>query len=232
MGKEVVIGKNHFKVGGTQYFRKLSGVIQLGSYGKKTKSAIAVNGLNSDGVLSSAHNLAITMEPAISINSAKTSSNAFSANVDFQYASVNGSGFLDVNWGRDVGHDLVLVKFVITSIHDLVECMNLDQACQTSLKQAKSNGRVITQAFVIVRASHYDNSWRDAKWNALLQGNVGEMTLNGTLSGGTKGGKTLTVEVGAGSVFAYGLRKPIWDKKNISKTSRIIWADADEWGIN
>lgn len=223
---EVTIKKNHFIYNGVKYFRKAAESLNLGSYGNKDKNVFVSNGLIHDDTVKGKFPVKPVTE--IKLQNAKTDNNAFSVGGTFTTAKVNGKGGVKVNWTKDELRNLSLIKIDITSESTLRKLANDDKNCFNKLKDVK-NGRIADQIFVIVESNLIQNASITASGSADVSVLNDKFSINLAGSAGHTG--SLTLEVSAGSVFAYALRKPKFDTRMKKNAKKIENLDRDEWGL-
>jgi hypothetical protein len=224
---EVSIKKNHFSYGGTKYFRKAAESLNLGSYGNKVKNIFVANGLIHDDTVKGV--LPVKAVTSFSLSTASTATNSFGVDGKFVTAKVNGQGGINVNWTKEELRDLSLIKIDITSEKQLRDNSNADTNCFRQLRD-HNNGRICDQIFVIVSSNLIQNASFSAGIDANISVSNSKFTLN--LAGATANTSSLTLEVSAGSVFAYALRKPDFDKLIKKNAKKIDQLTRDEWGVN
>lgn len=224
---EVTIKKNHFTYNGTKYFRKAAESLNLGSYGNKDKNVFVSNGLIHDDTVKGSFPVKAVTE--IKLQNAKTSKNSFDVGGTFVTAKVNGKGGAKVGWTKDQLRDLSLIKIDITSESELRKLANNDRNCFNKLKSVK-NGRITDQIFVIVESKLIQNASFNASGSADVSILNDKFSIN--ISGSTSNTNTLKLDVSAGSIFAYALRKPKFDTRIKKKANKIENLDRDEWGLS
>lgn len=199
---------NHFLFKGARYFSTKAENIHLGTYGRKATPLLSPNYLDPNRRFKFKDTMVERVEP-ISITIENTTD--FNANIAGKIKVVDGEVSVDVN--KFGTAELVVIKFHILS-GPLMDAFNSDS---TELKRLKKirNARIANQVFVVVSAEMARKVTSATELSA--------KTIDGTvkITGSVNTSNDTTISFSEGTILAYGLVKPIWDKQK-EKIERMV----------
>jgi len=205
------------------YFLASAENVTLGSYGEKKTPVGKPNYLLKERDFDLSGVLINSVEK-IKLDVSKTKKGDFSLSGNAKAADGN----VGVSYDNFKNASLVLMKFSI-SLGETRDLFNSDNnKSKTAIKELKvmKKPRIVNQVFVIVSADFADsisNSF-DFKLKATAKG------IEATLSGNHTGTSTTKLTISAGTVFAYGLLEPVFQKPKAT-ADKISTFTPDQFGI-
>jgi hypothetical protein len=219
---KVVVKDNHLNFGGVTYFRGHAEEVRLGSYGEKRTPLTKMNYLEVKGEIP-VPKIAKALSTVVEIDTEQTSKKDFTTTVAAIIKGVPVKLNGEAAFEKLVKQELKLVKFAV-SAEDMKKALNDSPAALEDLRRYGKDARIAHQFWVVVEekvATQFDNE-------ASVDLSVGKGVLQATVGGkhGTSG--TETVQVGAGTGFAYLLAKIEWD----ADKRRARDLDNDQWSFS
>jgi hypothetical protein len=211
------LGKNFLEVSQHKYFRALAENIQLGQFGRKRIHPLVANYLDVHGNIKLPLQDAIEQPTVIKFDFLKSKKAHFGINVPYKAIESN----LGFDYETAKSGKLVLVKLVLNK-SVLFEQLNHNPEVVAQLQNLKP-ARFVNQLFVITEATFADVFTHQANFSVdLLQG---KQAIKAAVGHGGEGQTTLMIS--EGTVFAYGLVRPVLEKG----TGKVIRLDNDQPGI-
>lgn len=213
---------NHLTFNGVSYFRGQAEEVQLGSYGEKRKPLTKTNYLEVKGRIPG-DRIARATSTVVNIDQSKLSKTDVKTDVK---AIVEG---VPVNLGADAAfkkltnNELKLVKFSVLN-NDMKAAINKSPAVLGDLKNYGNDARIAHQIFVVMDAklaTKFDN-------DVTVELSAGGGPMKAKVGVGHSSSGETTVEISAGTTFAYLLLDVDWDKGK----SKVEDLDDDQWSLN
>jgi hypothetical protein len=213
---------NHLNFNGINYFRGNAEEVQLGSYGEKRTPLTKMNYLEVKGRIPSA-NMAKATSTVVEIDATKMSKTDFKADIKaiIKGVPVNLKG--DAAFKKLVNNELKLVKFSVLN-NAMKVAVNKSPGALKNLEHYGKDARIAHQIFVVMEAklaTKYDN---DVSVN--LSAGAGPMKVS--LGGGHSSIGETTVQISAGTTFAYLLVSIDWNDKK----TKVADLDDDQWSLS
>jgi hypothetical protein len=212
-----IVRKSHLEHNKHKYFRAVSENIKLGSYGPKRKHPLVTNYLDQHDVLPLPDNTKIEQPTTVKINFGRSNTANFETGIPFKVVSGN----VQFNYQNAKEGNLVLVKLLIGN-QLLLQLFNRDPQL-TGLLSHMKRPRVVNQIWIAAEATLAETLQRSAGVTAGF--NSGLQVIRFGVTAG--GGHTTNIEISAGTVFAYGMMIPVFNKK----LGRYTQLRTDQWGL-
>jgi hypothetical protein len=213
---KAVVRKNHMAISSHKYFTGRAENVKLGTFGEMRKSPLFANYLDGQGHFP-LPDATIEKPATVEIDFEKSKSGEFGANATYLVA--NGS--VKYSYDSMKQGKLVLMKLKIGN--DILKTLiNSDKKLFNELLFYK-NPRIVNQVFVIVEASFASEFYRKISFNTHMT--QGQLTIDADGGAGSSGKSSLIIS--AGTVFAYGVVKPVFDKNKTSVDKLLT----DQWGM-
>jgi hypothetical protein len=213
---KAIVKNSHFTLSGHNYFMGRAENIRLGTYGEKRASPLYVNYLDDQNYIPML-NFNIEKPTTVEIDFVKSKKTDF--NLDANYKVANGTigySYENMKQGK-----LALIKMTVQN-NELKDFINNDEDLLEEIKSYKIP-RIANQVFVVVEASFAETFSSKADFKATYA--KGILTVDAKTEAGASGKSTLTIS--QGTVFAYGIVKPVFNKDK----SKITKFETDQWGM-
>ena len=213
---KAIVKNSHFILSGHKYFMGRAENIRLGTYGEKRTSPLYKNYLDGQSNIPML-NFNIEKPTIVEIDFEKSKKADF--NIDANYKVAGGTigySYENMKQGK-----LALIKMIIQS-KEITDFINNDEDLLEEFKSYKIP-RVANQVFVVVEASFAETFSSKADFKANFE--KGILTVEANTEAGASGKSTLTIS--PGTVFAYGIVKPVFNKDK----SKITKFETDQWGM-
>lgn len=217
---KVVVKDNHLNFGGVTYFRGHAEEVEIGSYGEKRSPWTKMNYLEVKARIP-VDKIDVATSTIAEIDFAQTTRSSFGAQVVALISGVPVKLKGDVTFDKLQKGELKLVKFSVM-VNTMKAAANKSPVVLEDLRNFGNNARIAHQVFVVIEekvATVFDNNARVG-----LSGGVG--AIKATVDHSTKG--VTTVDISAGTSFAYLLAKIDWGKKK----EEIEDLDDDQWSFS
>jgi hypothetical protein len=190
--------------------------VQLGTYGEKRASPLYVNYLDGQSNIPMV-SFNIEKPATVEIDFEKSKKADFNIEADHKVADGTiGYSYENMKQGK-----LVLIKMIVQN-NELKDFINNHVDVLEEIRSYKKPC-VANQVFVIVEASFAETFSSNTDFKASFA--KGILTVDAKTEAGASGKSTLTIS--QGSVFAYGIVKPIFNKDK----SKITKFETDQWGM-
>jgi hypothetical protein len=217
---QAVIKDKVFKYNKINYFRAGSENLKLGDYGEKQTPNGKSNYLHVYDNLKLDHFTVFSAGP-IEIDFEKSTKVGF--NIAFPVKVVEAG--VNVSYDSLKSGKVQLMKFYIKAGKQLADEINASPEMITGLKSLKKE-RFVNQIFVVMEAQMAKKVSSTTGLKVSTIGNI--MNIEGELAGG--GGNNTVVKLAAGTVFAYGLVAPNWNKPK-KQATHVTTFKPDQQGI-
>lgn len=221
----VVVKDNHLTFGGVAYFRGHAEEVEIGSIGEKRASLVKMNHLEVKDRIP-VPKIKTAQTTVVDISFTRTSKNAFKTVVSAIIKGVPVKFSGDATFDKLKTGELKLVKFSVMN-NDMKDAANASPKALNSLIEWGSKARIAHQIFVVMEASlasHYGN-------NATAELSVGKKGLEAKVAGKHSSSGSTTVEISAGTTFAYLLANPSWDARVKKNRTKITDLKNDQWSL-
>lgn len=213
--------KDHFlKYSNRKYFTTGAEEITLGTYGRKRIPIAAANYLQKwkDLEIDSAH---IDNATVVDLDFSRSSEAKLKAHL-----KKKGLGEADAKgqFSRLQSGSLKVMKLSV-STGDMVDALNADKDVFDKLNDFRPLDRVCHEIFVVIEATLAEKI--EASGSLSASGSKGDITVDGSVSGGGSSSNNLTIS--AGTTLAYGMLKLRYDARP-KKATRISGAKPDQYG--
>lgn len=220
---KVVVKNNHLHFNGTNYFRRMSEDVVLGSYGKKKMPLNQINYLEVKNELPKSK-FKIKEIAKVDIDFSR------SGNFEqFANATVLGifKGSSEKKYEALQSGQLVLTKFIVAQ-NEIIKAINDSPVHRDNLIEYDNKARVVNEIFVVVEAELA----RRIEASGSLDGQVSVKAVTAGVR--TRGGVSnrSSVKLSTGMCLAYQLLDLKWDAKRKNKKTKVVDTNIDEHGIN
>jgi hypothetical protein len=200
--------------------------VEIGSIGEKRTPVTKQNYLEVKDRIPAAK-IHATKSTVVEIDFTQTSKSAFSAVVTaiIEGVPVKLSG--DATFDRLRSGELKLVKFSVAN-NDMKEAANDSPQKLQDLIEWGDDARIAHQVFIVMEAA-LANKFQN---NATVELAAGAKGLEAKVGGSGSASGSTTIQISAGTCFAYLLAKIEWDAKQKKNQTRIVDLDDDQWSFS
>lgn len=204
-----------FRFKGADYFTAKAENMELGIYGKKRASLVNPSYVHAERRLKLQNASVERVEP---IKIDLEASDKVKAEINSKLKAVDGN--VDFNLDKISTAELIVIKLHILS-GPLMDEFNKNTTALGHLKNMR-NARIVNQVFVVVTAETARKMTASVELTAKsIAGNAVEV------SGKYDGNHTSKIKLSKGTVLAYGILKPLWNKKK----TKLVSMRVDQHGL-
>ena len=211
------IFRKHLELNGQKYYLAAAENMRLGSFGNKRYVPFTSVYLDEQGLVPM-EDIPVESPTLVSIDFRKSQGIDAEGEVPFKVAEGQaGLTFEQMKQGK-----VVLLKLLVRS-EVLRKAINENEALIGQF-QTLLAPRLVNQVFVIAEASFARSFTNSVRFSATVSN--GLQTISGG-GGGTTGGEESLLSISQGTIFAYGLLRPIFDKAG----KAIVRFETDQLGL-
>lgn len=222
----VVVKENHLTFGGVAYFRGNAEEVEIGSIGEKRTPITKQNYLEVKDRIPVAK-IEVAKSTVVEIDFTQTSRSSFDAAVTAIVKGVPVKFSGDAAFDKMKSGELKLVKFSVTN-NAMKEAANNSPQKLQDLIEWGNDARIAHQVFIVMEAS-LANQFAN---NVTVDLAAGAKGLEAKVGGSVSTSGTTTVQISAGTCFAYLLAKIDWDAVQKKNQTRIVDLDDDQWSFS
>jgi hypothetical protein len=218
-----IIKDTHISFNGISYFRGGSENQLIATYGEKKQPITRTNYLDPMSNVPFAK-LKIKEAIPVEIDFKNTTKNDFLSNISIAgvFKSFSGSA-----WEASLSGEVQLIKLSVYN-EDMKDAINQSPKVITDLVNYGNNARVVTQVFIVEKASIAKNFTSSTSFSVSVE--LGILKITG--SGGSSSSASTSVTVAKGSVFAYLLGKFDWNANTKKNQTQVVKVSTDQWSFS
>lgn len=211
------ITKNGFRFSKRNYHRRGAHGLQIGSYGIKN----LIRGMSHYSYVKGVEELELESMEAIRLSQFSNSQINLILEAKPSYLPFGADGVAGLNRERIREHELELKRFSLKDVHSLRDAINTDKDCLGYMRRRLS--RIVDTVWVIIDARIQTSTSLSGELKMHMEPAKGILKLSGQTGG--QHSRSIDLQIGADTVFAYRLLRPRFQGRRREGTVQFLNPD-------